>query len=251
MDMPRPRPHCPRVRHHCHLLLEDAPPAKAKGHVLLLGCVPGPAVRPCCSDFLCEFGGIFWLIRSFSDIFFFQTWGFAYFSFQLYIGTYGSVVGLGSFAPYLLIINNGCSTFGRLLAGYLADKIGGYNSMISGTAVLAIMLWCWLAIKSLGGCIALVIIAGIASGSFLGLQAPVAMYTAKDQRLGGTMFGQAVCFQSFGILACGPAVGAVLGVATETTFMHAKIFIAVFMTAAIAALVAGRLVAQPKLLGKV
>lgn len=38
----------------------------------------------------------------FADTPFNQFWSFGYLTFQLYIGTYGQILGFGSYAPYLL-----------------------------------------------------------------------------------------------------------------------------------------------------
>jgi MFS family permease len=110
-----------------------------------------------------------------------------------FIGTYGQLQGFGTFAPYLLIIQNGSSIFGRLAAGFFADKIGIYNMVIMGSTVIAIMFWVWLACTSVAACIVLVVIIGVASGAFISLQGPMATMTAKDMRYGGTMVGQALC----------------------------------------------------------
>lgn len=110
-----------------------------------------------------------------------------------FIGTYGQLQGFGSFAPYLLIIQNGSSLIGRIGAGILADKIGVYNTVISGCTIITIMFWVWLACTTVPACIVLVVIIGISSGAFISLQGPMATMTAKDMRYGGTLVGQALC----------------------------------------------------------
>lgn len=47
----------------------------------------------------------------------FPFFAFGFFSFLTFIGTYGSLAGLGTLAPYLLMIANGASGFGRVSAG--------------------------------------------------------------------------------------------------------------------------------------
>jgi len=114
-----------------------------------------------------------------------------------FIGTYGQLQGFGTFAPYLLIIQNGSSICGRIAAGFLADAIGIYNTVIIGSSVIALMFWVWLACTTIPACIVLCVIIGIASGAFISLQGPMATMTAKDMRYGGTMVGQALCKSSF------------------------------------------------------
>jgi hypothetical protein len=75
----------------------------------------------------------------------------------------------------------------------LADRIGVYNTIVIGNAILAVMLWVWLACKTLGSCVALCVIVGIASGAFVSLQSPVANKTSTDPLKAGTLLGQAVC----------------------------------------------------------
>lgn len=55
------------------------------------------------------------------------------------------------------------------------------------------MYFAWLGCEDTGSCIALVVVMGIAGGSFVTLQPPLAVMTAKDMRYGGTMVGQALC----------------------------------------------------------
>lgn len=87
---------------------------------------------------------------------------------------------------------------GRLGSGILADKIGTYNTNILGNSLFVIMYFVWLGVKtSTAGCIVLVVIMGIAGGSFVCLQPALAVMTAKDMRYGGTMMGQSLCESSF------------------------------------------------------
>ncbi|GFZ52416.1 hypothetical protein JCM24511_10189 [Saitozyma sp. JCM 24511] len=139
------------------------------------------------------------------------TFSFGFFAFMAFIGTYGQAVGLGSFAPYLLIIQNACSAVGRLGSGIAADRIGIYNTNIISSVVITVMFWVWLACKTTTSCIVLVVIIGIAGGAFVSLQAPMSTKTATDMRYGGTMIGQALFVQSFSQLICGPIFGALLG----------------------------------------
>jgi hypothetical protein len=110
-----------------------------------------------------------------------------------FIGTFGQLQGFGSFAPYLLIIQNGSSIVGRIGAGLLADLIGIYNTVLIGSSIIAVMFWVWLACSTIPACVALVVIIGVSSGAFISLQGPMATMTAKDMRYGGTMVGQALC----------------------------------------------------------
>ena len=110
-----------------------------------------------------------------------------------FIGTYGQLQGFGTFAPYLLIIQNGSSTFGRISSGFMADAIGIYNTVLIGSSIIAVMFWVWLACTTIPACVVLVVIIGISSGALVSLQGPMITMTAKDMRFGGTMVGQALC----------------------------------------------------------
>ena len=74
-----------------------------------------------------------------------------------------------------------------------ADKIGPYNSHIIGNVIFVLLYFLWLACKDLGSLIGLVMILGIAGGSFVTLQPPLAVMTATDMRYAGTYVGQSMC----------------------------------------------------------
>ncbi|GFZ51802.1 hypothetical protein JCM24511_09570 [Saitozyma sp. JCM 24511] len=150
----------------------------------------------------------------------FWTFSFGFFAFMAFIGTYGQAVGLGDFAPYLLIIQNACSAVGRLGSGIAADRIGIYNTNIISSIVITAMFWVWLACKTATSCIVLVVIIGVAGGAYVSLQAPTSTKTATDMRYGGTMVGQALFVQSFSQLICGPIFGALLGTGSEQDRLH-------------------------------
>lgn len=133
----------------------------------------------------------------------FPFFAFGFFSFLTFIGTYGTLAGLGTLAPYLLMIANGASGFGRVSAGCMlercssltsvvADRLGTYNVHIIGQLMMVILMFCWLAMKSAGPLIALCILYGFASGAPVSLQAPSITASATDPRLAGTLIGQAL-----------------------------------------------------------
>lgn len=73
-----------------------------------------------------------------------------------------------------------------------SDYLGVVNMTLIGNSLLAVMLWVWLACRSIASCTVLVIIAGFASGAFVCLQAPYSNKSAPDMRAAGTRLGQAI-----------------------------------------------------------
>ncbi|BEJ15484.1 hypothetical protein CspHIS471_0500890 [Cutaneotrichosporon sp. HIS471] len=153
---------------------------------------------------------------------------FGFFSFLTFIGTYGSLAGLGPLAPYLLMITNGASAFGRLAAGIGADMFGTFNVAIAGIVAMAILSFAWLAMDSAGPLIALCCLYGFASGAPVSLQGPMVTVSATDPRQAGTLIGQALMVQSIAQLTGPPIFGAIVGAGSPaeqlSRFPHAIIF---------------------------
>lgn len=165
-------------------------------------------------------GPFFWFKEFRNPVYFFVCLSFPFlvfslFSFLTFIGTYGTVAGLGKLAPYLLMIVNGSSGFGRVFGGLAADRLGTYNVAFAGCAVMVILLFCWLAMKSAGAVIALCILFGFASGAPVSLQGPMVTAAGIDPHLAGTLIGQSLLGQSIAQLTGPPIFGAIIGTGTN------------------------------------
>lgn len=107
-----------------------------------------------------------------------------------------------SLTQYLVAIFNTGSLFGRLIAGFYADKIGKYNmyilvSYFSGIWILAL----WLPAQSEAGIIAFAVLMGAFSGVFVALITPLLIAISPFSELG---------FRS-GIVQLGIAVAGLTG----------------------------------------
>ncbi|KAL1405505.1 U4/U6-U5 snRNP complex subunit dib1 [Vanrija albida] len=136
---------------------------------------------------------------------------FGFFSFLTFIGTYGSLAGLGDFSPYLLMITNGSSGVGRLVFGFSADLVGTFNVAIVGIYSMAILTFGWLGMKTAPPLIALCVLYGFMSGAPVSVQGPMVTAAATDPRLAGTLIGQALMVQSIAQLSGPPIFGAIVG----------------------------------------
>lgn len=68
---------------------------------------------------------------------------------------------------YFLSILNGSSTFGRILPGIAADKIGRFNMIVPMCVIASVMLFVWPLATALGGLIPASILYGISSGLYI------------------------------------------------------------------------------------
>jgi len=102
------------------------------------------------------------------------------------------MVGLGSFAPYLLMINNAASGVGRIVGGVAADRLGVFNVSILACFGMAVLIFAWMGMNTAGALVALCIIYGFLSGMPVSLQAPMLMAVISDQNLLGTLIGQSL-----------------------------------------------------------
>ncbi|KLT40494.1 MFS general substrate transporter [Cutaneotrichosporon oleaginosum] len=153
---------------------------------------------------------------------------FGFFSFLTFIGTYGALAGLGPLAPYLLMITNGASAFGRLAAGIAADMLGTFNVALVGIGAMAVLSFAWLAMDTPAPLIALCCLYGFASGAPVSLQGPMVTASASDPRHAGTLIGQALMVQSIAQLTGPPIFGAIVGAGSPgeqlARFPHAIVF---------------------------
>ncbi|PQE29566.1 major facilitator superfamily transporter protein [Rutstroemia sp. NJR-2017a BBW] len=113
-------------------------------------------------------------------------------------------------AQYLLPILNAGSLFGRLLAGFLGDKIGRYNIFIvvcylSGIWILAL----WLPGSSNAALIAFAILFGFFSGAYVSLITPLVMQISPMKEL-GFRTGIVIFVAAVGGFTTNPINGAIL-----------------------------------------
>ncbi|TDZ14528.1 MFS transporter asaE [Colletotrichum orbiculare MAFF 240422] len=111
---------------------------------------------------------------------------------------------------YLLPIMNAVSILGRIIPGFLADKLGRYNVMIIITFISAVFcLGLWIPGKNNAAIIVFVVIFGFSSGGFISL-GPALIAQISDIRQIGIRTGTAFAVQSFGALTGSPIAGAIV-----------------------------------------
>jgi MFS family permease len=110
---------------------------------------------------------------------------------------------------YLIAVLNGVSCFGRVLPGYLADKLGRFNTlliMIIFTLVFMLALWLPLGTKSLPALYAFAALFGFGTGSWMALTpACVGQLCRADEF--GRYYGSMYFVASLATLVCIPVSG--------------------------------------------
>jgi MFS family permease len=113
---------------------------------------------------------------------------------------------------YLLSILNAASVFGRIIPGFIADRVGALNAVTVVTVLAATFAYAWIAIDTLAGLIVFAIIYGFLSGSVVSLPPAVLVRLIPEMRLVGTWMGMALCFAAAGILIGSPIAGSIIDI---------------------------------------
>nr|GAT51578.1 predicted protein [Mycena chlorophos] len=114
-------------------------------------------------------------------------------------------------AFYSLVIMNGLSFFGRLFAGFFAQKLGILNLMILATSCCGILILCMIALKNIASLITIAILYGFWSGIYVTLLSPlIAMLTSNLSEL-GLRIGVSFFVSGVATLIGPPINGALLG----------------------------------------
>lgn len=117
------------------------------------------------------------------------------------------------FSFYLVSIANAASGLGRYAAGLTADRVGAINTMIPFTAIAAIMTYAWPFAESKGPLIALTVLYGFSSGSYVSLLSnpPMDLGSIDDV---GRRVGMVMTILAAGAV-CGPPISGAIHEATE------------------------------------
>lgn len=140
-----------------------------------------------------------------------------------YIGTYAVAFGFTESESYLLLtVFNATGIVGRLLPGYLSDKVGHFNVMIlmllGSTAVILIL---WLPFGYNSACLyAFTAIFGFTSSLVLSLT-PVCLRQISPVRRFGARYGLMYFFVSGGNLVGIPIASAIIG---DSSRFHYNMF---------------------------
>ncbi|KAI9830253.1 MAG: hypothetical protein M1819_005780 [Sarea resinae] len=146
-----------------------------------------------------------------------------------YIIVQGTASGMSSrLAGYLPAILNGVSVFGRIIPGYVADRVGRFNVMIVTSFFAAILvLALWIPAKSNAPIITFAALYGFASGAFVSM-APALIAQISDIRKIGVRTGTMFAIISIAAL-CGNPIGGALITHDHGGFSGLQIFSGVTM----------------------
>ncbi|KAF2083780.1 putative monocarboxylate permease [Saccharata proteae CBS 121410] len=142
-------------------------------------------------------------------------------------------------ANYLIPILNGLSLFGRILPGYVGDKIGRFNVMsilCYFTAIIDLALW--IPARSNAALIIFAALYGFGSGAFVSM-APALIAQISDVRKIGVRSGAMFAVISIAALISNPIGGAIVS-ADNGSYTGLKIFCGVFQIAGASFMVAAR-----------
>ncbi|KAI1454794.1 MFS general substrate transporter [Annulohypoxylon moriforme] len=127
-----------------------------------------------------------------------------------YIPNYAVSRGVDpTLASYLLAIMNAASTFGRVIPGIVADKLGRLNVLAFGGFITGIVILCWNKVETTAALIVYSIAVGFSSGMIISGGSAAFTECPKDPRELGTYIGMGMGLSSFAALI-GPPVSGVL-----------------------------------------
>jgi len=178
---------------------------------------------------------------------------FAVFIPITYISTAAIATGQGidhQNAYRLIALLNVGSVPGRALPGYLADRFGRFNVMISTAVVCTLLIFCiWLPPTALDSAnepalTAFAVLFGFWSGAAISLTPVCIAQVSKVDEIGRRV-GTCFSISSFGALVGVPIGGAIID-AGGGSFTGLVIFSGCFYVLALAGFVAARIVAGPK-----
>ncbi|KAH0848285.1 putative MFS monocarboxylate transporter [Fonsecaea pedrosoi] len=128
-----------------------------------------------------------------------------------YLPSYAVSQGMDpTLASYLLAILNGASTFGRIVPGILADKLGRLNVFAAGALSTGVLIFCLTKADTTAGLVVYAVFVGFASGTIIsGATAAFTLCTGSPQEA-GTYMGQGLAIGSLASLIGPPVNGALV-----------------------------------------
>ena len=116
---------------------------------------------------------------------------------------------------YYLSILNAASTFGRIVPGYFADRVGRFNMAVPHLAAASVLLFIFPLCTKIGGLVPFSILFGFTSGLYVSIVPACLAQLGPIQTL-GTRNGLAFAIISFSGLVGTPIGGVLLGEPVET-----------------------------------
>ena len=119
-------------------------------------------------------------------------------------------------AFYMLSIINASSTFGRIIPGYVADRIGPLNMIFPCTFFAGVLCLCLAAAHSIGPVVAILVFYGFCSGTLVSLPPTIFVQLTANRAVIGTRMGMGFAITSVGMLVGTPISGAILKASSFT-----------------------------------
>ncbi|KAF2031496.1 MFS general substrate transporter [Setomelanomma holmii] len=167
-----------------------------------------------------------------------------------YIPTYAVSRGMSTqLASYLLAIVNATSTFGRIIPGILADKLGRLNTFAFAGVGTGIMVFCINEPKTNAAIIVYSGFFGFISGTIISSASAAISLCTKDPRNLGTYMGMGMGLSAFAVLIGPPVNGALIS--KYHSFSQVSIFSGVLSMVGGFIALSSRLVTPEGILGKV
>lgn len=134
------------------------------------------------------------------------------FALLFYISYFGAAKPITDtrMAFYIVPILNAASCFGRTIPNAMADKIGPFNLIAPCCLAVGVLILCLLAVTTEGGLIVIALLSGFFGGALIGLPPLCFVALTKDKTKIGTRIGMGFGMVGLGVLAGGPAGGAIL-----------------------------------------
>jgi MFS family permease len=128
-------------------------------------------------------------------------------------------------ANYQIAILNGVSVVGRIVPGWLADKVGRFNVMVVTTALSAVTvftIWIPAPVGSTAATVVFACVFGFTSGTFVGMAPALVQQMSRVEQMGirlGTTFGVI----SVAALTSNPIAGGLIS-QNNGGYLYLKIF---------------------------
>ena len=131
----------------------------------------------------------------------------------------------------LLLVLNGLGLPGRLIPALVSDRyFGPVNVLLISSVLAAILLFCWIAVDSIGALYVWDALYGFTAGSVQALTLASASSFTPDMKTVGARVGLAFAILSIGGLT-GPPIGGALISINHRSYLPAQLFAGIVMTA--------------------
>ncbi|OBR05243.1 Major facilitator superfamily transporter [Colletotrichum higginsianum IMI 349063] len=164
-----------------------------------------------------------------------------------YLASYTrDIIGL-SYNPSLnlLLVLNGVGVPGRILPGYIADRVGSINTLIPMSFISGLLMYCWVAVSSTSGLYTWTPFYGLAASAIQSLFPSALSQLTSDPRKQGTRMGMTFTIVSFAVLTGPPIAGAIIS-AEGGRYVGAQVYAGTCLLAGMCFWIAARVVKTRK-----